>query len=249
MRCKDPVDHKSTSDEDQDTQREFIWPPIEAKKSRWGIRGKTFWDWMDLLVVPFMLAIIGISFTLLLDMRQQAIEDRRAARDQRLENQRAQVVRETEEDRAQNEAVQAYLDAMDALLRDTDLRGNDATFINRGLAQARTTTIIATLDAERNRIVTRFLRNLGLTPPPVSILDDADLAGAELAGALLDGADLSGADLHGADLRGADLKNTDLSSANLSHAKGVTEKQLQQQVKTLEGAIMPTVRFTTERKD
>jgi uncharacterized protein YjbI with pentapeptide repeats len=218
---------------------------------------------MDLLIVPFMLAIIGISFTLLLDVRQQAIEDRRAVREQRLENQRAQVIRETEDNRAQNEAVQAYLDAMDTLLKDESLRDSDATFIDRGLAQARTTTLIATLDAARNRIMTRFLRDLDLTPPPVSILREADLAGAELTGAILERADLFDANLKNADLRNADLRGADLSSArlsgadltganltdanlthanlthaNLSEAEGWTTEQLSA-AKSLEGATMP----------
>jgi hypothetical protein len=79
----------------------------------------------------------------------------------------------------------------------------------------------------------------------------ADLTGANLSGASLwnarlqsrpdlrlEAANLRGADLSGANLSGADLRGADLSGANLSKAKGVTEQQLEEQAKTLEGAIM-----------
>jgi uncharacterized protein YjbI with pentapeptide repeats len=168
-----------------------------------GISDKTFWDYLDLLIVPVALAL-GVYW---LDQVQSKRE------------------REAENQRAQSEALQAYLNAMDALLRDVSLSdvSDQSTFINRELAQARTITIIATLGAERNRIVTRFLRNLNLTRPPIAILREADLAAAELAGSFLEGADLSGADLSGADLREASLseaylKGTDLSGADLRRA-------------------------------
>jgi uncharacterized protein YjbI with pentapeptide repeats len=50
---------------------------------------------------------------------------------------------------------------------------------------------------------------------------------------------LSEADLSGANLSGADLSGADLSGADLSGAQGVTEEELEEQAKTLEGATMP----------
>jgi uncharacterized protein YjbI with pentapeptide repeats len=114
---------------------------------------------------------------------------------------------------------------MDRLLRDVSLTesSDQLTFINRELAQARTTTVIATLGPERNRIVTRFLRNLRLTQSPNSILREADLAAAKVAGAFLQGADLREADLRDANLSraylvDANLANADLEEANLIRA-------------------------------
>jgi hypothetical protein len=54
--------------------------------------------------------------------------------------------REAENERAQSEAPQAYLDAMDALLRAVSLTESSgkSKFINRELAQARTIMVIAT---------------------------------------------------------------------------------------------------------
>ena len=35
----------------------------ETKQSRWGLRGKTVWDWLQLLIVPLALVVISILFT------------------------------------------------------------------------------------------------------------------------------------------------------------------------------------------
>ncbi len=83
---------------------------------------------------------------------------------------------------------------------------------------------------------------------PIS-LKGANLKGAKLSGAILRGADLSGADLSGADLSGVDLgepdlkpaelRKADLSGADLNGSIGVTNEELEQQAKSLKGAIMP----------
>ena len=87
-------------------------------------------------------------------------------------------------------------------------------------------------------------------------LSGANLSGADLSGAeqLLSGADLSGVDLSNADLSDAYLLDTDLSradlvktdlsdaylvNADLSEAEGITNEELEQQAKFLEGATMP----------
>src|SRR5215213_9135640 len=52
---------------------------IGGAASSWtGFRGMTVRDWLDLLVVPLALVVIGFVFSLQQDQRQQAIEDQRA---------------------------------------------------------------------------------------------------------------------------------------------------------------------------
>src|SRR5215217_5412655 len=104
------------------------------------LRGKTVWDWMDLFIVPLALVVIGLVFTMLQDARQQEIEDKRAQQAQKIENQRAEAERELAEQRAQDEALQAYLDQMSQLLLDKDLRTSDKDSEVRSLARARTLT-------------------------------------------------------------------------------------------------------------
>jgi uncharacterized protein YjbI with pentapeptide repeats len=191
---------------------------------------KSLWDWLQLFVVPLALAAIGLWFTAQQDAHQQQIEDKRAKSD-----------RYIEEQRAQDAALQAYLDQMSQLMLDRDLLGSQQGSEVRTLARARTRTILVRLDNRRKGSVVQFLYEAGLINKkhPVVSLSDVRLSGADLSGVDLMGADLSdaelvdvdlsgGADLSDANListnlRNADLVNTnlsgaDLSDANLSHA-------------------------------
>src|SRR5829696_987057 len=123
------------------SKRGIAWP-------RWtGFRGKTVWDFLQLLIVPLMLVAIGLVFSLQQDARQQRVED-----------QRAKAERELAEQRAQDEALQAYLNQMGSLLLENDLlksRGGNSE-VNT-LARARTVTVLGRLDPSRKTQVVRFL--------------------------------------------------------------------------------------------
>jgi uncharacterized protein YjbI with pentapeptide repeats len=75
-------------------------------------------------------------------------------------------------------------------------------------------------------------------------LREADLNGTNLKNsnlrcADLTNADLSNTDLSNAELRDAELRDADLSGANLAGVRGVANEELEQQAKSLKGAIMP----------
>jgi Pentapeptide repeats (8 copies) len=70
-------------------------------------------------------------------------------------------------------------------------------------------------------------------------LHGADLYNADLSNATLSSANLSNATLRYADLSGADLHGADLGGANLNGATGITNGELEQRAKFLEGATMP----------
>jgi uncharacterized protein YjbI with pentapeptide repeats len=220
----------------------------KGKREPWTLRkfgGKEVWEWMDLLIVPLALVVIGLVFTMLQDARQQDLENQRAEQAQKIENQRAEAERELAEQRAQDEALQAYLDQMSQLMLERKLLEAEPGDPVHTLAQARTSTAILRLDAEHNESVTHFLINSGLAVRskdsarllrgstlshatlggahlPNADLGDADLSGADLSNALLDNADLMAhlpsADLSGANLIGADLSEANLSGANVSEA-------------------------------
>jgi hypothetical protein len=78
------------------------------------VRGKTLWDWMDLLFIPLFLAL-GVF---ILQRSERALE-RRAA------EQRAKLEREIAKDRQQEAGLQAYLDRMTELLLDEKLQQNN----------------------------------------------------------------------------------------------------------------------------
>jgi uncharacterized protein YjbI with pentapeptide repeats len=197
---------------------------------------KTLWDWLQLLIVPIVLSLITVAFTWQQNARQQEAEERRA-----------KVDRQIEEHRADDAALQAYLDQIGTLLIKRDLRystednATEESKEARTLARARTLTVLARLDPTRKTEVMRFLIEAKLVqrirtgPPAISItgtensrapvislsgadLDHTDMRAADLKGAYLDQTDLYRADLYNADLDDAALSEADLRYANLSLA-------------------------------
>jgi hypothetical protein len=73
-------------------------------------REKTLWDWMNLLIVPIVLALGGLWFS-----RQE----RKAERE--IEKERAQTEREIATDRQREAALQMYFDRMTELLLEKGL--------------------------------------------------------------------------------------------------------------------------------
>jgi uncharacterized protein YjbI with pentapeptide repeats len=211
------------------SKRGIAWP-------RWtGFRGKTVWDLMDLLIVPLALVVIGLVFTMLQDARQQEFEAAREQRSQdaeaerarqaqKIEGRRAEAERDLAEQSAQDEALQAYLDQMNQLLLENDLRASDEDSEVRTLARARTLTVLGRLDPSRKTALMQFLVEAELVQrvegrKPIIELSGADLSGADLSGADLHGANLAEANLNHADLSSVWMDNASLFKANLSHAK------------------------------
>jgi uncharacterized protein YjbI with pentapeptide repeats len=179
-------------------------------KGLWGwtqFGEKKLWDWLQLLsalAIPVVLTVAGFWYTSQQQRHQQHIENQRAAAEQ-----------DIEERRAQDAALQAYLDQMSALMLQNNLRDSEEDSEARRLAQARTLTVLGRLGPDRKRTVVRFLYESALIQEgnPIVHLATADLSNADLS---LD--DLSDADLGEANLRGADLKTANLSDANLRGA-------------------------------
>src|SRR5215217_2200293 len=200
----------------------------QTKQSRWGFRGMTVREWLELLIVPVVLALITVVFTWQQNERQQDLETKRTNQAQKIENQRAEAERELAEQRAQDEALQAYLDQMTQLILDRKLleveQGDPVHAPGdpvHTLAQASTSTAILRLDAKHNESVTHFLINSDLSvrsEDSARLLRGSTLSHAELSGAHLPNADLGDAELSGADLSNALLLNANLIGADLSGA-------------------------------
>jgi uncharacterized protein YjbI with pentapeptide repeats len=161
----------------------------------------TLWNWMDLLIIPVVLAIGGYLFT-------------------RAENRATRVAAEQ---RAQDEALQAYLDQMGELLLDKDrpLRQSEEGDEVRMLARARTLTALKRLDSQHNRSVFEFLRDadlLGRGEHSIINFRFGDLSGVNLRDATLSDADFTHAKLEGANLRDANLMYADFTGARLNDA-------------------------------
>jgi uncharacterized protein YjbI with pentapeptide repeats len=182
------------------------------------IRGQQeigFWEWVGVLIIPVVLAAGAALLT------------------------NAQTQREltAAHVRAQDEALQLYLDQMSNLLIDHRLREEPLDSDLYRLAQARTLAVLLKLDRGRKRQPLKLVAQLGLinrdnrllslknagldnadlheiTLLNVSLME-ADLRLSDLTGANFRESDLTWADLRGADLRRATLTNACLASANL----------------------------------
>src|SRR5215218_5434421 len=174
-------------------QLPFRQPPQGRGWWRWtGFANKTLWDWLQLLVVPAMLAFVGFSLA--------------AAQEN--------IHQQAEESRAQEEALQAYLEGMGNLLLDEGLLTSQEDEEVRTLARARTLTILGRVDGARKRSVVQFLYESQLIEKdkPIVSLSDAVLFDADLSDARLRGADLSG-------IRGVTPEELEATAFSLSGAK------------------------------
>jgi uncharacterized protein YjbI with pentapeptide repeats len=167
---------------------------------------------MELLIVPVVLALGALLFNLSLNARQLDTEERRAA---------LQI--EAEDQRAQEERLQTYLEQMGTLLIDEGLLDSEDDDEVRYLARARTLAVLRRADDSQKRSVVEFLAESGLAGSsapgndvePVVSLANADLTGADLA--ILDY--LRGANLTEAFLSDAFMMRIDLAEASLARAQ------------------------------
>jgi uncharacterized protein YjbI with pentapeptide repeats len=190
---------------------------IKAKNT--GFEAKTLWDWMDLLIVPFVLAIGAILINLTEKNREQQIADNRIREDRQLAEDRAKLEREIAIDRQQEAALQSYIDRIAALLLEKDLQYPETSEVIRKVATIRTLTLLRGLDPIRKGLVLFFLKDAGLIYKKESIihLEGTDLQNARLRFADLKNTDLRGADFADANLEHADLRGADLRFANLKN--------------------------------
>src|SRR5215211_6221719 len=220
------------------------WQPTTQDVLRW-IRLALIVGFV-ILGVLFILDVIGLLFgiTLLKLLKVLALPITVGAAVPLLNWLQKKRELDVENQRAQDEALQAYLDQMAQLMlldeadeaKPKPLRKSAPRDEVRILARARTLTVLRRLGSERKRSIVDFLYEADLIKfsqpiiqlgSPDAQYSAADLSGADLRGAFLLGAHLTGpmsgvnlsrADLSGADLSGADLRRANLSHANLSHA-------------------------------
>ena len=142
---------------------------------------KTLWDLLELLVIPFALAITALPFN----------------------HARQKVEQQIAEQRFQNEALQTYLDRMTRLLLEDELLESQTDSAVQIVARAQTLSTLRILDSKRRGIVVRFLSDARLIRKESSVvyLRQADLREADLEGARLYETDLGEVDMHRANLR------------------------------------------------
>lgn len=176
--------------------------PARDPRSFTGSGDKTFWDFLQLLIVPGTLVIL--SFLLQYYAKKQ--DDFRA------------------DDKTRQETLVTYLNQMADSLGGSLLnaKSTDAKFL---IAQVRTVTALQSLSPDRQHLIIQFLN--AAKPDKNSTwkgllegarLYKADLRKSDFSGAPFSGIILNSATLIKANFRYATLSNADLAYANLSEA-------------------------------
>lgn len=146
-----------------------------------GFLKKTLWDWLQLLIVPLVLAVVALVFQIANTRTEQQIAKQRYEQDQQIAL-----------DKQREDLLQAYLDRMSELLLEKNLRTSAPDEEVRKVARVRTTTVLFQLDARRIGYVFTFLRESKLMSA-TSNDNIVSLSGADLSGVNLSFANLSGA--------------------------------------------------------
>jgi uncharacterized protein YjbI with pentapeptide repeats len=172
--------------------------------------GKTLWNWMELLIVPFSLSLTVIAFNYFLKKSDQ----------KRIEDQKNE------------QALQEYLKEMSKLLLEHNLyeanRSDDVRFV----AMALTNNVLTRLDGKRKGEIIQFLYVAGLIkcnidsnwrvidddkyPRPLVALDKVDLSEIILPRGIWSGAKMPGLYMVEADFSSASLADTFLVKSNFS---------------------------------
>ena len=174
-----------------------------------GLRGKTLWDWLQLLIIPAVLAVAGYVINLTISRSEREAAEKRADTEYKiaLDNQHEAV-------------LQAYIDHMLEILPLYQINEEKIGSLKK-IGRIRALTVLQRLDGKRKGNVIQFLYESELIKERVITyidLSGLDLTNANLIGTNLAGANFSKANLHGANLNKANLNSTNLNSADLSKA-------------------------------
>jgi hypothetical protein len=138
-----------------------------------------------------------------------------------LDDRRSQEARELEAQRAHETALQNYFEQVGKLLIEQPLRRASPGDNLSTVVRAQTLAVLEGLDPDRKRILLEFLYESELISKDKTVVSLAS-------------ANLSRVNLFEANLNGANLDR-----ANLSEAAGITNEEIEQHARYLEGATMP----------
>lgn len=200
---------------------------------------KTLWDWLELLIVPIVLALGAFL----------------------LDGSRRRSDRQIESDHQRQQVLDGFFSYISDLLLTSGLREKDCPSYVRNVARTRTLSALRQLDGRRKVELLQFLYEAGLIShePIIQLngcdlrdaqLDEASLQGAELRGvyfhrASIRQANLRGADMRGSDFTGADLTGSDLTGARLAQAN-VGEATLTRTI--IKNVDLSEVHLTSEQR-
>ena len=152
-----------------------------------GARSKTLWDWLDLLIIPVVLAIIAFLY--------KEFEKIKSKRDIRIQR--------------QHQAVDDFIQIITELSLDHNLATKKPKDGTKEIARSRVIFVLENIDGERKGQILQFLYEsnlIDLTPKVV-------LVGANFKGIQLTGIDLHSSEIRGAYFQNSDLQKSNLDQA------------------------------------
>ncbi|MFM6376109.1 MAG: pentapeptide repeat-containing protein [Microcystis panniformis] len=199
-----------------------------------GFQKKSFWDWLQLLIVPLMLAFGAFYLNYASETRDK------------------QIAKEGE----QQELLKDYFSKMQTLIVETKKSKDSQSNPDRApllpefqpIAQALTLAVLDELDGKRKGKIIIYLAKSGLINKdrPIIDLETANLQKLELnnnwTGSLIQ---ITGADMTEAQINDINFANSNLARSNLSHAtlKDVTFENSDLSGVNLDGATFKNVTF------
>jgi uncharacterized protein YjbI with pentapeptide repeats len=192
-----------------------------------GLKGKTPWDWLSVVLIPIILAVYALITTLNMAEQQNIIASQQTAA--------MQQQNEIADEQLKSNILWQYTSTIQDLILDKGLLQSKSGDNVRTIATTQTALALEQLDGGRKAHLLLFIYRSKLIDIDYPIIDlgFADLSRASLIGAYLyranlegvylyraylGGASLGGANLYEAYLEGADLEGADLRGANLSLA-------------------------------
>ena len=159
-----------------------------------GPRSKTLWDWLDLMIVPIIIAIGAWGLGEASKNSERSIE----------------------QERQRQETFNKYIEKISEYLLTKKLGSANKSQDVSKIARTLTRTTLRQLDTNRKAEVLQFIFELKLIDKsPIISLNGADLKSVNLKNAFLSGAEIRGAYFQGSDFRNANLTNTNLCGSSL----------------------------------
>src|SRR5438132_6202059 len=114
--------------------------------------GKTLWDWLQLLIIPVVLAVGGFWLNQIQKSREEKATEQRAKIEREAAEKRAEIEREIAWDDQQEATLQEYINKMSELLLDRDLCKSTVKDEVRKVARVRTITVLPRLNGKHKGI-------------------------------------------------------------------------------------------------
>ena len=167
---------------------------------------KTLWDWLDLLIIPLAILLLGWSYKEFEKARLQKNED----------------------ERSRNEALESFINVMTELIIDYNLT-SPSNHKAKAIAKTRINMTLSMIDGSRKSQVLQFLYQSDLIDKnPIlpligadfnnSILDNIVLLNAEIKGAYFENASIQNANINNINLNSSNLTNINLSGSTVENA-------------------------------